>query len=56
MPEIQLFGFTCQKNYFLCEDHMCIPDNWVCDGAEDCFNGLDEHNCTAEKPVKKWIK
>ena len=26
--------------------YMCIPQNLVCDGSEDCLDGLHEHHCT----------
>ena len=24
----------------------CIPEEYLCDGIEDCFLGTDEENCT----------
>ena len=37
----------CPAASFHCKGHMCIPQTWVCDGSEDCLDGLDERHCTA---------
>ncbi|XP_033115171.1 very low-density lipoprotein receptor-like [Anneissia japonica] len=39
---------SCPDNYFECAGGpvSCVPDIWVCDGDEDCWDGgSDEVNC-----------
>ncbi|GFQ92090.1 uncharacterized protein CG3556 [Trichonephila clavata] len=31
-----------QRNSFVCDDYLCIPEDKVCDGEVDCKNGEDE--------------
>ena len=38
-------AINCPTNTFHCEGQVCIPQNWVCDGMEDCSDGRDEINC-----------
>ncbi|RMG97899.1 MAG: hypothetical protein D6705_07520 [Deltaproteobacteria bacterium] len=36
----------CSSGEFSCADGSdTIPENWVCDGTEDCGDGSDEQNC-----------
>ncbi|XP_067928262.1 MAM and LDL-receptor class A domain-containing protein 1-like [Watersipora subatra] len=30
-----------------CPDRTCIPNEWFCDGEEDCVSGADEMHCPA---------
>lgn len=32
---------------FRCENALCIPASFHCDGYRDCQDGTDEQNCTA---------
>ncbi|XP_071043203.1 uncharacterized protein CG3556-like isoform X2 [Parasteatoda tepidariorum] len=34
-----------KKGSFKCSSHSCIPKSKVCDGIEDCKNGIDEIGC-----------
>lgn len=36
---------TCPPDYFLCPDHRCIHNSYVCDGDQDCLDGSDEKDC-----------
>ncbi len=35
----------CEHNYFRCDNGVCIPKRYVCDGHADCDNKEDEENC-----------
>lgn len=37
----------CNWNEFQCNDGKCIPQNYLCDGGNDCNNGEDEYNCSS---------
>ncbi|TMS22387.1 Low-density lipoprotein receptor-related protein 2 [Larimichthys crocea] len=36
---------TCPPSYFLCPDHRCLYNSYVCDGDQDCLDGSDEKDC-----------
>ncbi|XP_072013062.1 uncharacterized protein [Amphiura filiformis] len=43
----------CTAVQYTCPDASCIPQNWVCDGIEDCYDGdiaVDEQNCAGRCP------
>ncbi|KAI8521339.1 hypothetical protein Bbelb_010930 [Branchiostoma belcheri] len=35
----------CTNDQFSCANGGCIPDNWICDGDNDCGDMSDEQNC-----------
>lgn len=36
---------SCQSDELQCASGHCIPENWICDGQNDCTNGSDESDC-----------
>ncbi|KAH9487496.1 hypothetical protein Btru_074770, partial [Bulinus truncatus] len=36
---------TCLPNEIKCDNNLCIPANWVCDGDNDCRDNWDERDC-----------
>ena len=32
----------CAKNQFLCDNKKCVPENWKCNGVNDCGDNSDE--------------
>ncbi|XP_031838991.2 sortilin-related receptor [Nomia melanderi] len=36
---------TCAANQFTCNNDVCIPEFWHCDGDNDCGDRSDELNC-----------
>lgn len=39
----------CEEGYWRCDDHSCIPDRWVCDFSNDCFDGSDEGSMCVDR-------
>lgn len=37
---------NCSKDQFECQNGLCLPQQWVCDGDNDCKDFSDEFNCT----------
>lgn len=40
---------TCSANQFTCNNDVCIPLFWQCDGENDCGDRSDEINCRSQK-------
>ena len=43
-----IFGHVfpgCDGDDFQCNNGMCIPEFWKCDGADDCGDNSDEDRC-----------
>lgn len=36
---------TCAANQFACDNNVCIPEFWKCDGDNDCGDNSDEQHC-----------
>ncbi|XP_057669254.1 sortilin-related receptor-like [Diorhabda carinulata] len=41
-------GNSCSPEHFTCNNHLCIPKGWKCDGEDDCGDGSDEFQCITE--------
>jgi len=37
--------FVCLECGFVCANGNCIPEEWVCDGWNDCGDDSDEQGC-----------
>lgn len=42
---------TCSSREFTCQNGMCIPSSFVCDGAIDCRDGSDELEGLCSSPA-----
>ena len=42
---VLLYLTVCSKGEFQCDHGLCMPDNVVCDGANDCGDYSDERYC-----------
>jgi hypothetical protein len=42
----QFADHACEVHEFRCGDGACIRTKFVCDGHEDCVDGLDEKDCS----------
>ena len=42
-------GEDCLEDEFTCNDTVCIPISWRCDGLVDCDDELDETSCDSDK-------
>lgn len=40
-------GSICPSRQYACDNHLCIPYIWRCDGDNDCGDNSDERNCDA---------
>ncbi|XP_030852434.1 low-density lipoprotein receptor-related protein 8-like [Strongylocentrotus purpuratus] len=43
-------GEDCLVDKFTCNDTVCIPISWRCDGLVDCDDELDEASCYSDEP------
>ncbi len=43
---------SCLWNQFACSKNKCIAKQWLCDGEDDCGDGLDESEEICGKTLK----
>ncbi|KAL5008705.1 hypothetical protein ScPMuIL_014286 [Solemya velum] len=43
--ETDPFDCGCNQDELECDQCVCIPDSWQCDGWPDCYDFADEENC-----------
>ena len=52
-PETNLLMYfldsSCSWNQFACSTEKCISKHWICDGEDDCEDGLDESDSICGK-------
>jgi len=41
---------SCPRDEFRCDEGLCLPLSWTCDGQEDCQAGDDENKELCEGP------
>ena len=39
----------CSVSEYTCNNGECIPQDWLCDGANDCSSGEDEEGCCVDE-------
>lgn len=42
---------TCAPRFFNCQNKLCIPLTYRCDGEDDCGDKSDEVGCASDKPA-----
>lgn len=49
-----IFSCTeCTQGDFKCDNGICIPGIWVCDGQDDCKDNSDERSCSASLTARQ---
>jgi len=51
LSSVQLFpnptstNTVCEEDEYACNNTVCIPSAWECDGLDDCGDNSDEDHC-----------
>ena len=43
---VMVVTVACTDDEFTCDNGLCIPARWICDGDNDCGDFSDEQNCS----------